>query len=119
MGTLFSLCKKSNKSLFAAGCGMAMLVYYCATNYSPLHVINGQGKGSSLDEIQKLSELQLRALQPNDAFLDNVTGDYYLYKSVRGEETVGRERASGYRRGIRDCTSHTPQKGTAVRASTF
>jgi len=30
---------------------MMMLVYYCATSYIDLHVINGKGKGSHLSEI--------------------------------------------------------------------
>ena len=48
---LYRMCKSTNKCFFSAGVGMMMLVYYCATSYIDLHVINGNGKGSHLSEI--------------------------------------------------------------------
>lgn len=47
-GLLYRMCKSTNKCFFSAGVGMMMLVYYCATSYIDLHVINGAGKGSNL-----------------------------------------------------------------------
>jgi len=40
---LFSMCKKTNKTLFAAGFGMQLLVYFCATSFRHLRVINPKG----------------------------------------------------------------------------
>lgn len=45
------MCKINNKCVFASGIGFNMLVYYCATNFSTINVINGNGKGGFLDEI--------------------------------------------------------------------
>ena len=46
------MCKRANKCLFAAGCGMLLLIYYCATNMADLEVINGNQKGGSLSTIK-------------------------------------------------------------------
>ena len=35
----------TNKCLFASGIGMQMLVYYCATNFADITVINGNERG--------------------------------------------------------------------------
>jgi hypothetical protein len=48
------MCKKTNKCLFAAGLGMQFLVYYCATNFPDINVINGNEKGSTLDSIKDI-----------------------------------------------------------------
>ncbi len=79
---LFKLCKKTNKYMFAAGLGMAMLTYYCATNCVDIHVINGNERGGSIDEINNVPEPMLARLTKGDVFLDYATGDYYSYKHV-------------------------------------
>lgn len=57
-----------------------MQVYYCATNFDNIKVINGNGKGSPLDEIHTLDASDVKGLYRNEVFLDNATGDYYTYK---------------------------------------
>jgi len=59
---------------------MMMLVYYCATGYVDLDVINGNGKGSPLTEIHYIDERRVQTLSKNEVFLDNATGDYYNYR---------------------------------------
>lgn len=41
LSQLFKQCKFTNKLVFAAGCGMAQLAYYCATETKRVSVING------------------------------------------------------------------------------
>ena len=79
---MFKLCKKTNKCLFAAGFGLGMLTYYCATNCAEINVINGSEKGGSLDELQKVPPDAAGKFAPNDVFMDYTTGDYYSYKPV-------------------------------------
>ena len=43
------MCKRTNKILFASGVGLQMLVYYCATAFVDINVINP--KGSRLDKM--------------------------------------------------------------------
>ena len=50
---LFEQCKATNKTTFIAGIGMQLLVHYCAIGERPLHVINGDEKGSLLQDINK------------------------------------------------------------------
>jgi hypothetical protein len=46
------MCKMTNKCLFASGIGMQMLVYYCATNFADITVINGNERGGPLANIK-------------------------------------------------------------------
>ncbi len=50
---LFKMCKKTNKVMLAAGFGMQFLVYFCATNFADIEVINGAEKGGHLAQIKK------------------------------------------------------------------
>ena len=81
---LFKMCKLTDKCLFAAGFGINLLVYYWATNFAHLRVINGRGKGSSLDEIHYYDGSSSKNFDVNDVFLDNSTGDYYSFKKDQG-----------------------------------
>jgi len=76
---LYRMCKSTNKCFFSAGVGMMMLVYYCASGYTDLHVINGNGRGSHLTEIHYIDQWRVNTLTKNEVFLDNATGDYYNY----------------------------------------
>lgn len=58
---------------------MQMLVYYCATNYKDIKVINGLEKGGLLDTIKNVDAKILPGLMDNQVFLDNQTGDFYNY----------------------------------------
>ena len=56
-----------------------MLIYYCATNYTKFNVVNGNGFGGKLSSIKTFPVDNL----PHDAaFLDNETGDIYIYVPV-------------------------------------
>ncbi len=58
-----------------------MLVYYCATNCAEFNVVNGNGWGDRLATIQSFIP---ERLPHNAAFLDNETGDIYVYTPVSG-----------------------------------
>lgn len=73
------MCKITNKPLFAAGFGLQMLVYFCATSFVDLNVINGNQKGGPLLSIAQVEAKTLATLNKNDVYLDNLTGDYYKY----------------------------------------
>ncbi len=75
-------CKRSGKFLFASGCGVPFLVYFCATGFAPIRVINGCGKGGNVAGIDRVLERQAGQLHPGEVFLDNVTGDFYAYNQV-------------------------------------
>lgn len=79
---LFIQCKKTNKCLFVSGAGMGMLAFFCATSYSNIQVINGNEKGGSLESIKLITSKQLKKLTDRDVFLNNATGDYFVYNSV-------------------------------------
>jgi len=57
-----------------------MLVYYCATSFENIVVINGHSKGTLLYEIHSYNQGDIKHLTRNEVFLDNATGDYYTYK---------------------------------------
>jgi hypothetical protein len=59
-----------------------MLIYYCATSYEDIHVINGGGRGSILSEIEKIPPSAIDKLKSKDVFLDKTTGDYYSFNIV-------------------------------------
>ena len=54
------MCKKTNKTLFVAGLGMSLLIYFCSTCFEEIEVINGGGKGTPL---AKIKEVPASALQ--------------------------------------------------------
>jgi len=74
----FKQCKQCNKALFAAGFAFYMLIYYCATNFSPIKILNGNGWGSKLEELHKFPT---EGLPSGAGFLDNETGDIYTYNN--------------------------------------
>eukprot|EP00347_Sterkiella_histriomuscorum_P012234 403369376 len=79
LARLYKMCKITNKCMFSAGFGLQMLVYFCATNFANLQVINNNEKGGSLQEINDVNAKLLPTLTNNQIFLDNLTGDYYIY----------------------------------------
>lgn len=84
------MCKITNKCLFASGFGMQMLVHYCATTFTELNVINGGERGGPLSTIKdvplKLVATGHNPLKKKDlVFLDNLTGDYYVYNEHTNE----------------------------------
>ena len=48
---LFEMCKATNKTLFACGFGMQLLVHFCAIGEKRINVINGGEKGGLLETI--------------------------------------------------------------------
>ena len=45
------MAKRSNRPLFLYGVGFQFLIYYCATGFKEIEVVNGKEKGSLLKEI--------------------------------------------------------------------
>eukprot|EP00347_Sterkiella_histriomuscorum_P002132 403369345 len=82
IGMLFRMCKRTNKCVFTSGIGMQFLVYFCATNFLNLQVINGQEKGGPLTSIKEVDARFLDILNPEQVYLDNLTGDYYTYQAM-------------------------------------
>ena len=77
---LFEMCKATNKTLFACGMGMQLLVYFCAIGEQNLNVINGNQKGTLLQDIAKYKTADaLTNLAPGSVFLDYATGDFYSF----------------------------------------
>lgn len=73
------MCKKTDKPLFVSGNGLQMLVYYCATGFKDIEVINGKERGGTLASIKDIDARILPGLSQNQVFLDNLTGDFYAY----------------------------------------
>jgi len=67
--------------MFAAGFGLGLLTYYCATNCAELKVINGKERGSSLEDLEQIPLNVASKFTMSDVFLDYTTGDYYSFKS--------------------------------------
>ena len=62
-----------------------MLVYYCATNFNEIKVINNNQKGGTLNSIKDIDARILPALERDEVFLDNLTGDFYMFDHERNE----------------------------------
>lgn len=56
------------------------MVYYCATGYANINVINGKGKGGYLEEINYIDHKDIEYYGSSDVFLDFTTGDFYNFK---------------------------------------
>jgi len=82
---LIRMCKKTRKLLFASGFAMQMMVFLCATNLHISRIVNGGGKGSSVEEFKKTDQSVLQTLGFGDTFLDSSTGDMYGYDTIKGE----------------------------------
>jgi len=78
LGLLFKQCKRTDKSLFAAGFAFYMLIYYCATNFAHHNIVNGNGWGTKLEQIHNYPTA---GLPTGAGFLDNETGDIYTFNS--------------------------------------
>ena len=60
-----------------------MLVTFCAIGERRIKVINGNEKGTLLHEIHNYNTKQeLAKLQPESVFLDNSTGDFYVFDPI-------------------------------------
>lgn len=55
------MCKLTNKTLFAAGIGLQLLVYYCATSFPIMNVVNP--KGNKLEDIYAIGPEVLENLR--------------------------------------------------------
>lgn len=72
------MCKKTGKRLFVSGCGLQMLTYYIATNYTFMNVVNGKGRGGDMRQ----ARVPRGPLAESDFFLDSATGDYYRFDQL-------------------------------------
>ena len=77
---LFQMCKATNKTLFACGIGMQLLVHFCAIGEQQIKVINGAEKGGLLETISQYKSAEvLSQLDQSTVFLDYATGDFYCF----------------------------------------
>ena len=78
------MCLMTQKIVFASTFAMNCLVYLCATNFEKtINVINGTD-GSQLESFYHLKPETMN-LTSRDLFLDNVTGDFYVYSGFSSE----------------------------------
>lgn len=80
LSVFLRMCLKTKKMVFATGMAFCCLVMLCATDLEKgcFNVVNGQGHGSKLQEINKEIKLN-KFIDENDVFLDAETGDFYRY----------------------------------------
>ncbi len=62
-----------------------MLIYFCATSFADINVINGNQKGGPLQSISQVEAKTLEQLKKQDVYLDNLTGDYYHYDKKQNQ----------------------------------
>lgn len=65
---------------------MQMLVYYCATSYRRMKVINDLSKSSDLSAVKSLRS---STKDPCNVILNNETGDFYSFDPVSLPLSVG------------------------------
>jgi len=99
---LMRMIETTRKLVFAASCGMQALVYLKACGHPIKRVINGHGKGGSLQDVQSLSPSELHKLAHDEVLLDNTTGDVYQYDHKRREFTPVANVGVHYHRAAQD-----------------
>lgn len=82
---LLRMCKRTGKVMFACSFAMQMFTFLCATRIFVSKIVNGKGKGSSLDKFQLVSKRELQHLEHGEMFLHNATGDLYAYDLAKEE----------------------------------
>jgi hypothetical protein len=85
------MCLKTNKNVFACGLGFFTLAYLSATNLKKWshRVVNGKGYGSCIHKDRHI-KLKDRGFDANDSFLDNVTGNMYIFNHELNDwEAIG------------------------------
>lgn len=79
------MCLKVKKPLFVTSFAMESLVFLCATNFDRnINVINGHN-GGKLQDLCSFAKSQNQNFSINDYFLDNVTGDLYIFNTEKQE----------------------------------
>ena len=73
------MCKRTNKILFCGGLGLALLIYYCATTFPDINILNP--KGGRLELMNQMTPEEVKKLKRTDAYLDSCTGDYYGFNT--------------------------------------
>lgn len=93
LALLTKMCMMTGKCVFASGIGAGLLAYVCSTGGERFRVMNNEGRGSLLDDIQaipppppSLASQQLPQYpQPPfnscDVLLDTKSGDFFVYGS--------------------------------------
>ena len=76
---------RTKKLVFAAASGLLMLVFMASCSHDVRRVVNGDGKGGTLEDAKKLPREQLQSLGRDEVILDNPTGDIYQYDHQRHE----------------------------------
>lgn len=83
---LVEMCKATDKIFFSSGIGLPLIVTFCAIGDRKIRVINGNEKGSLLQEIHHFkAEDEQSKLLPDSVFLDNSTGDFYVFDPLDSE----------------------------------
>lgn len=99
---LMRMIEATKKLVFAASCGMQVLVYLKACGHPIKRVINGHGRGGSAQDAQTISPAELFKLAHDEVLLDNTTGDVYQYDHKRSEFTPVANVGLHYHRAAQD-----------------
>jgi hypothetical protein len=71
------MCKKTHKCMFASSLGYSMHIFFCATAMHEMFVVNNKEKGGPISQLEKINYNFSK--YKDNAFLDSLTGDYYIY----------------------------------------
>ncbi|TYZ63733.1 hypothetical protein PybrP1_003702 [[Pythium] brassicae (nom. inval.)] len=88
LALLTKMCMMTGKCVFASGLGAALLAYVCATGGEHFRVMNNDGKGSLIDDIQAIPPppaavsvawTSSSAVRAQDVLLDTKSGDFFVF----------------------------------------
>lgn len=99
---LMRMIEATRKLVFAASCGMQVLVYLKSCGHPIKRVINGHGRGGSAQNAPTISPSELHKLAHDEVLLDNTTGDVYQYDHKRSEFTPVANVGLHYHRAAQD-----------------
>ncbi|KAF1330066.1 hypothetical protein FI667_g5415, partial [Globisporangium splendens] len=88
LALLTKMCMMTGKCLFASDLGASLLAFVCATGGEYLHVLNNEGKGSLIEDIEqipaplpRLVAQSLSRTAGTEVLLDTKTGDFFAFSA--------------------------------------
>lgn len=87
LALLTKMCMMTGKCVFASGIGAGLLAYVCSTGGEHFRVMNKEGRGSLIDNIQAIPPPSSSASQQQpqfhscDVLLDTKSGDFFVFGS--------------------------------------
>lgn len=87
LALLTKMCMMTGKCVFASGIGAGLLAFVCSTGGEHFRVINNEGRGSLIDDIQVIppspppNHQHLQESTSSDVLLDTKSGDFFVFGS--------------------------------------